>query len=60
MLDWMKDGIKMKQFKVGDEVYWNDPEEETSDYYVIEEINGEIFLLVNENSEVQAFEHELD
>ena len=56
----MKDGIKMKQFRVGDEVYWNDPEEETSDYYVIEQINGEIFLLVNENSEVQAFEHELD
>ena len=56
----MRVGIKMKKYKVGDAVYWNDPAEETSDYYVIADISGEIYLLVNEDSEVQAYYNELD
>jgi hypothetical protein len=51
----------LKQFNIGDEVYWNDPEDGLcSAYYTIAELyNDDIVLLVNGYSETEAFIHEL-
>ena len=47
--------------RVGDEVYWTDPDEGTcSGYGKIVKINGEVFTLrMNSGGETEAFRHEL-
>lgn len=47
--------------RVGDEVYWNDPDEGLcSGIFKVLEIIGDIFVLQNdEGTELQAFRHEL-
>ena len=51
--------------RVGDQVYWTDPDNgECSGYFIIKEIwqakSSDIFFLENEHgSELEAFRHEL-
>ena len=51
----------MNDLKIGDEVFWNDPDDGlTSNYYKIKQfLTDNIVLLANENSETEAFIHEL-
>ncbi|MCL4526394.1 MAG: hypothetical protein M1492_07855 [Gammaproteobacteria bacterium] len=48
-------------FNVGDEVFWEDPDNgASSGYYTIREINGEILLIANQaGSQAEVFAHEL-
>ena len=48
-------------YKIGDEVFWNDPDEgKTSAYYAIAEfLTDDIVLLKNNISETEAFIKEL-
>lgn len=47
--------------RVGDEVYWNDPDEGIcSGYYKVSEVLGDVFRLTNDSgAELEAFRHEL-
>jgi hypothetical protein len=51
----------MITLKIGDEVYWNDPDDGlTSDHYKIKEfLTDDIVLLINNHAETEAFIHEL-
>lgn len=51
----------MITLNIGDEIYWNDPDDGlTSDHYTIKEfLSGDIVLLINDHSETEAFLHEL-
>jgi len=50
----------MSTFKIGQTVYWNDPDDQTNDEYVIAKINGDVYLLVNEWGETEAYKNELE
>ena len=53
--------MKSNSLSVGDFVFWYDPDGETSDYYYIEKINGDIYLLVNEEgTETEATKNEIE
>ena len=49
------------KYSIGDEVFWNDPDEGTcSGYGKVTEVNGEIYSIKkNDGGELEAFEHEL-
>ena len=49
------------KFNIGDEVYWNDPDNGISSgyYKVIKIISEEILYIKNEHSEAEVFKHEL-
>ena len=50
------------KYKVDDEVYWNDPDEGISSgvYRIVKVMSEEIYLIADEHSEHEVFEHELD
>jgi len=50
------------KFKVGDEVYWTDPDDDISSgyYKVIAVINRGIYYISDGTSEAEVFEHELN
>jgi len=52
---------ELTDLRIGDEVYWTDPDNDfSSGYYTIANILGEIYLLTNEaGTELEAFNHEL-
>lgn len=46
--------------KPGDRVYFTDPDGGiSSGWYTLDAINGDVYSLSNETSEVEAYEHEL-
>ena len=53
------------KFKSGDQVYWNDVDEETSGVYTVvsqeteDEEGMSVYLISNEYSEAEVYEHEL-
>jgi len=50
------------KFNVGDEVYWNDPDDGISSgyYKVVKVLSEEIYYISNGHSEAEVFEHELE
>ena len=50
-----------ESMKKGDKVFWLDPEFEggTSGIYTIIDIKGDVYSLKNDDSECEAYEHEL-
>ena len=50
------------KFNMGDEVYWNDPDDNiSSGYYNIVNILGkDMYYIKNAHSEAEVFEHELE
>jgi len=50
---------KMAKFKVGEEVFWKDPDDTSSGFYIIQKITGDIYLIKNEFSEAEVPENEI-
>jgi hypothetical protein len=56
----------MAKYKVGDKVFWNDPDAEfSSGYYKVTTVNTEdgrdsIYTISNGTSEAEVYEHELE
>ena len=50
----------MMKFKIGQKVYWNDPDQNiSSGYYNIINIKGEILIISNRHTVAGVYAHEL-